>query len=80
MPCSAYPKRHAGLTDLTILHARLAVAEVELPPELCMVCPVPHALWPALAALPRLMWQTEAALHADTLRRRLLPEGLPPSK
>ena len=49
-------------------------------PELCLVCPVPYALWQPLAVLPRLMWHAEAALQAAVLRQTLIPPGLPANK
>ena len=57
-----------------------AAEEVEVPPELCMVCPVPLALWPALAVLPRLLWQADSALHAAELRHKLVSAGLAPER
>lgn len=53
---------------------------LHLVPELCLVCPVPCALWRALAMLPRLMWHTETALQAAVLRCNLAPSGLPLEK
>ncbi len=49
-------------------------------PELCLVCPVLHALWQPLAVLPRLMWRTEAAIQAAALRQKLTLPSLPPDK
>ncbi|GAB4816128.1 hypothetical protein N2152v2_003174 [Parachlorella kessleri] len=53
--------------------------EVNLVPELCLVCPVPFALWQPLSVLPRLLWHTEAAMQAAELRGRL-SVNLPPEK
>ncbi len=57
----------------------MSAEEVNLVPELCLVCPVPFALWQPLSVLPRLLWHTEAAMQAAELRGRL-SVNLPPEK
>ena len=54
--------------------------EVHVLPQLCVVHPVPAALWRPLGTLPALLWQLEGALLADQLLEQLLPADLPPEK
>jgi hypothetical protein len=57
-----------------------ATDEVHLLPQLCIVHPVPIALWRPLGTLPALLWQLEGALLGNQLREQLLPAGTPPEK
>ena len=57
-----------------------AAEDVVMLPQLCVVHPVPVALWRPLSALPSLMWQLEGALLAEQLLREMLPAGLPADK
>ncbi|KAL4860046.1 Endoribonuclease Dicer 1 [Chlorella vulgaris] len=60
--------------------AKAATDEVHLLPQLCIVHPVPIALWRPLGTLPALLWQLEGALLGNQLRGKLLPAGTPSEK
>lgn len=54
-------------------------SSIYLVPELCRVHPVPLSLWPALAAIPRLLWDIQGGLHAAELLADLQASGLSPA-
>jgi hypothetical protein len=71
---------HMLTAPSTMRPAALPAEEVHVLPQLCVVHPVPAALWRPLGTLPALMWQLEGALLADQLLEQLLPADLAPDK
>lgn len=53
---------------------------MQLLPQLCILHPVPAALWRPLGTLPALMWQLEGAMLAAQLLEQLVPADLPADK
>eukprot|EP00887_Chlorella_sp_A99_P002196 scaffold21.g2196.t1 len=72
------PLRHPSPLPSSI--PPLPAEDVHLVPQLCVVHPLPAALWHPLASLPPLLWQLEAALLARDLLARLAPACVPADK